>query len=481
MNEQSSSSQQSELALMHLKFGDGDVDGLRNIVEGDVVVFGADGYHKARQGFVKNYQAFPQIIVYCQVDDDVREAIQFAKDFKLMPVCRAGGHNTAGYAVNDEMIIDVSRINHIKVDREKKRATVGAGVTFGRLNAVLNRYGLHVPGGGCDEVAVAGFMLGGGYGYTSMMFGMNCDSVVEARVALADGRIVTASEKSEQDLFWALRGGTGNNFGVLLEVTYELHELGELSGFGIRWRLGFDEEGAERIGNVLHRLQKYFTGPKAPPELGHQSTLNFIDDQPYLVLRGIYNGSPEDGARVIEPLLKTDGAEQDIDWRRGTYLDLNGNLNGDPMVPDVVIGYTRTQADSRYVEKPLEAREWAELARYFQGSPNRGNFVGLEAYGCKISEVKPSATAFVHRHASFDVYIWVFWQDETEERKSLKFLEEFRGVMDRLGSSHAYQNYPNRANSEYHEMYWGENLRKLQDIKRHYDSYNLFSYGQSVL
>jgi len=81
--------------------------------------------------------------------------------------------------------------------------------------------------------------------------------------------------------------------------------------------------------------------------------LNFIDDEPYLVLRGMFNGSLEEGKRLIKPLLDTEDAEQDVEWRRGTYMDLNGTLNSDPPVPDVVT-HTRTQADSRYVERQLK-------------------------------------------------------------------------------------------------------------------------------
>src|SRR4029078_1088867 len=90
-----------QLPPMHLNFPDRAAEKLRERVHGQVVVRGThDGYHQARQGFVMNYQSFPQIIVYCEVESDVREALHFAKKYALSPVCRAGGHNTAGYRVN---------------------------------------------------------------------------------------------------------------------------------------------------------------------------------------------------------------------------------------------------------------------------------------------------------------------------------------------------------------------------------------------
>jgi FAD/FMN-containing dehydrogenase len=465
---------------MALKFSAADASRLQAAIQGSVITMGGEQYHQARQGFVVNYQAFPQIIVYCEIFNDVAAALAFAHKHGLVPVCRSGAHNTAGYSVNDEMVIDISRINYVIVERNKKEAVVGAGTTFGRLNAILESNGVHVPGGGCDDVAVAGFMQGGGYGFTSMIFGMNCDSVVAATVMLADGTIVVASETSEPELFWALRGGTGNNFGVLLEITYKVQELRDLWGFGIRWRLGQDDAGAKRVSAALAFLQARYTGSAAPAGFGHQSTLNFVGKEPYLLLRGMYYGESERGEALVADLLRTDGAELDIKGRRGSYSELNDFLNGHPDVPEVV-PHTRTQADSRYIERRLSTDEWFSLAKFFQKSPNLGNFIGLEAYGGAIAMVEPSASAFLHRRAAFDVYIWVFWLNDDEKYESLTFLEGFRKVLEPLGNGHAYQNYQNRANAGYREMYWGSNLPRLVRAKEHYDPTHLFRFGQTIV
>jgi FAD/FMN-containing dehydrogenase len=464
---------------MELKFSAAAATRLQSDIQGTVVLTGADTYHVARQGFVVNYQAFPQIIVYCEVFSDVAAALAFARQCGLAPVCRAGGHNTAGYSVNDEMVVDVSRISYVVVDRSAKRAVVGAGTTFGRLNAVLDSYRLHVPGGGCDDVAVAGFMQGGGYGYTSMIYGMNCDSVVEAVVMLADTSTVVASKDSHADLFWALRGGTGNNFGVLLQVTYRLQELDDLWGFGIRWPLGNDLRGAKRVSAALQLLQSKYTGAAVPAHVGHQSTLNFIDKKPYLLLRGMYAGDSTEGQKLIAPLLDTEGAECDIPGRRGRYTDLNTFLNSHPDVPTVAPN-TRTQADSLYIERQLHSDEWCTLARYFQTSSNFGNFIGLEGYGGAIAGLAPSDTAFLHRRVTFDVYIWVFWLNDAQEIESLSFLEGFRQVVLPLSNGHAYQNYQNRHNDNYRAMYWGDNFHRLLEIKHRYDPGGVFSYGHTI-
>jgi len=464
---------------MEWKFPAAAANKLQDEVRGTVVLPSDHDYHSARQGFVANFQTFPQIIVYCEVFADVAAALLFAQYWKLSPVCRAGGHSTAGYSVNDEMVIDVSRLSYVVVDLKARRAVVGAGTTFGRLNAALDMYGLHLPGGGCDDVAIAGFMQGGGYGYTSMLYGMNCDSVIEASVMLADGSIVVTNDHRHEDLLWALQGGTGNNFGVLLQVTYRLHELSKLWGFGIRWRLGNDVFGAKRVGSALALLQSKYTGKSAPPHFGHQSTLNFVGKEPYLLLRGMYAGDPNEGKRLVAQLLETEGAECDIAWRLDRYTELNSYLNSQPDVP-LVAPNTRTEADSRYIERRLDVDEWMTIVAHFQKSPNLGNFIGLEGYGGSIAKLTSSATAFWHRNAQFDIYIWVFWLDDQEMAQSLRFLDEFRSIVSPLSNGHAYQNYPNRSTRNYQWMYWGGNLPRLLEIKKKYDPEGVFSYGHSI-
>jgi len=468
----------TDLPSMEANFPSTAVEALRGELQGSIVLAGDDNYHLTRQGFVVNYQAFPQIIVYCQVARDVAMALAFARRWKLSPVCRSGGHNAAGYAVNDEMVIDLSPMSYVVVDSKHKLATVGAGTTFGRLNATLETFGLHLPGGGCDDVAIAGYMQGGGFGFTSQLYGMNCDCVREALVMLADGSLVVASEACNRDLFWAIRGGTGNNFGVLIEVTYQLVDTGPLWGFGVNWTIGRRGETAGQVAAAIESLQNGFTGAAAPPGLGHQSSLNFNDGEPYLYVRGIYAGTPEDGKRLIQPLLQTEGADFDID-RIGTYNELNDYLNSNPDVPQIS-PHTRTEADSRYTERELSRFEWLKLIELFVRSPNQANFICLEGYGGAIRAVDPAATAFRHRRALFDVYSWIFWQSEEEEAASLAFLEDFRRVLTPLSNGHAYQNYPNRRNQDYRRMYWGESYPRLASVKQKYDRDNLFRFGQTV-
>jgi len=462
---------------MEPKFPATAVATLRQQLTGEAVLAGDDKYHLARQGFVVNFQAFPEIIVYCAVISDVAAALEFACAWDLRPVCRAGGHNTAGFCNNNDLVIDVGRMNDVVVDVERRRVTAGAGASMGKLNAALDTFALHVPAGGCSDVAVGGYMQGGGYGFTSQIYGLNCDNAIEALVMLADGTLLRASESENEDLFWAVRGGTGNNFGVLLQVTYKLHDPGPLWGFGFNWPLAGGAEQRERAAAALEAVQNGFTGEATPTGVGHQTGLNFVDGAPSMFLRGIVRGTPESGRRALAPLFELGGAF-DID-KVDRYAALSDYLESNPDVPQIA-PHTRTVADSRITERLLRKEEWATLLEMFVASPNGANFIHLESYGGAIRKVAPTATAFWHRLARFDVFTWVFWQNERQEAATRNYLEAFRRVMAPLSNGHACQNYPNRDSADYRWMYWGENFPRLLAVKDRYDPDQLFDFEQAI-
>jgi FAD/FMN-containing dehydrogenase len=459
---------------------------------GSVVLASSEGYDHMRQDFLRTYQAVPQIICYCEVPRDVQICLAFADAHELTPVCRSGGHSTAGYSVNDQMVIDVSRISYVAVDETSRTARVGAGTNFAKLNAELTPYKLHVPGGGCPSVCVAGFMQGGGYGFTSQMYGMNCDNVIECRVALADGTIVTANDRQHRKLFWALRGGTGNNFGVLLEITYRLHELDEIWGFGMTWPLETEEE-RQHAAQVLETWQNEYTGANAHPDMGTQLFIVDLEREnpaalgtlkPELVVRGMYKGDHKACAAALEALtdLCHDPAKPFDIWESGSYEYLNMYLMSYPTdLPNVPMN-VRAVVESRIIADPLRTSDWSTLIDYFLGAQRGALMIAMESYGGAINVPEPDEMAFEHRNALMDLFVWSFWMYESDRSRAEVLVEKFRKVVDPLSNGRAYQNYPNRSTPKdaYGELYWGNNYRKLQKVKLKYDPKPLFQYPQMV-
>jgi FAD/FMN-containing dehydrogenase len=471
-----------------LKFNDRQLASLTSQIVGRIVLPQDPSYSSDRQGFMSAFQHFPQIIVFCAGFSDVVACLRFAKEVGLHVVCRSGGHSVAGFSVNNGMVIDVSGISYVRVDQRRQVAAIGAGTEFGRVNAELDLFGLHLPGGGCETVCVAGYMQGGGYSFTSLMYGMNCDQVIGVQMARADGQIVTASADQNEDLFWAVRGGTGNNFGVLLEVQYTLRQLGPLWGFGFKWPLT-TVRGMDAAIKAVTTWHEHFTGDRVPANLGHQALLVCTQDAhdkelaPYFVVRGLFNGSEADCRKALDPLFSLPHAETRRDiWRQGTYRDLNDYLLNFPTeLPANVPASARALAKSHIVDRHLSADEWSRIVDLFRASPNSNNFIGLEAYGGAINRVAPDATAFWHRRSTTDMFLFAFWMYEDDRSGAETYLTDFDRVVAPLGSGHSYQNYPNRDQLDFGRRYFGGNLERLMQVKKQYDPDDLFSFPQGLL
>lgn len=459
---------------------------------GKVTLSGGTGYNDARMGFMHTYQSYPQIIANCVCETDVVAALKFARESRLKVVARSGGHSTAGFSVNDQVVIDTSGISHVLIDREARIARVGPGTPFRKLNLMLDAVGLHVPGGGCETVCVAGYMQGGGYGFTSRLYGMNCDNVVGLTLVLADGTVVRARPGHHDDLFWAVRGGTGNQFGVLVDVEYRLVERGHLFGFGLRFPLTSKAE-VETASRVLADLQTFYSDGGVP-KIGLQSLIMYLptagklDGQvPGLNVRGVYDGTMAEAKAALGPILAhvADEQQQIEIWKSGSYLHLNEillqtvNPPGNDM-PSVSFN-TKPLADCRIVAEHHPPERWREVLEHFLKTPDKTTFVAVEYYGGAINELAPDANAFVHRRASLDLFAWSFWTFDSNKQRAVDWLEEFGRIAQSMGNGHRYQNYPRRGNPDFREHYFGTNLGRLMDIKLKYDPHNLFDYEQGLL
>jgi FAD binding domain/Berberine and berberine like len=465
-------------ALSGLGLSPRELEELQRRIRGKVVAPGMPEYAKARIGNPVYPHTFaPKLVVYCAVPNDIAVCLEAARRHQWRTTCRSGGHSSAGFSVNNGLVIDVSLMNHVAVDLRRRRANVGAGTTLGELNSVLDTYGLHVPGGTCNDVGVAGHMMGGGYGFTSRQYGLNCDNVVGVKVMLADGTIVEGTPKLNPDLHWAVRGGTGNQFGVLLDVTYELAEVYELWGFCLRW------DGAD-AAQVLAELQSGYMRNGAADALGYLAVFTTFSGKPGLAVVGTYNGPANEGRQQLAALQSIGSASLTIDTT-DTYANLNeALLKVLPGIPDPPQGQAVYEAkQASYIARPLGADGWQRVIDFYGSTPNPYNIVVIEPYGGAISRYPVEDSAFVHRAVDMDFFVDSFWvgqPDGPERKPAEEWLAQYLEVVRPWSNGHVYQDYPLRHLADYRSAYWGDAFPSLLAVKQKYDSGNLFDFEQSI-
>lgn len=201
----------------------------------------------------------PAVVIQPTSAAEVATAVSLARDQGLLMSVRGGGHNIAGTSIAENgFALDMARMRAVTVDAARRIATVGPGCRLGDVDGATQEVGLATVLGFVSETGVAGLTLGGGWGYLTRRFGWTVDNLEEVEIATADGALRVANADSDSDLFWALRGGSGN-FGVVTRFRFRLHPVGPMvTGGMIVW-------SATRIDEVLAAYHEMTSA--APREL----------------------------------------------------------------------------------------------------------------------------------------------------------------------------------------------------------------------
>src|SRR3954468_11253167 len=203
-------------------------DGIQGTFSGDLYRPGDPGYEEARQVWNGMIDRRPALVGTPSDEDGVRALVNLAREKDLPLAVRGGAHSISGHGTCEAGVVnDLSLLKSIEVDPAAHIDRAGGGAKWGEVDDETRRHGLPVTGGRDPDTGIAGLTLASGSGWLERMYGLTSDSLLSARVVLADGSLVTASPFQNEDLFWALRGG-GGNFGVVTEFTYALHELGPM-------------------------------------------------------------------------------------------------------------------------------------------------------------------------------------------------------------------------------------------------------------
>jgi hypothetical protein len=261
--------------------------------KGRLILPGDHDYYSARKIWNAKYDRHPAMIARCATAEDVVRSVEFAHQQNLAVSIRSGGHDQAGYSTNDGgMVIDLGGLNEIKVDRERKTVVCGGGVLVGELYAAVTPTGMGVVSGGCASVGIGGLTLGGGQSGISSKYGLACDNVISMEVVTADGRLLFAQATEHPDLFWALRGGSGN-FGVVTRFEYRLVPGNRLLAGTLTYPIAKRRE--------VMRFHRDFIS-SAPDELTTYTVFGIPLTDDVFGISATYCGDLQEGEKVLNPL-----------------------------------------------------------------------------------------------------------------------------------------------------------------------------------
>jgi FAD/FMN-containing dehydrogenase len=436
-------------------------------VAGELVLKGDPSYEEARRVWNAMVDRRPALILRCRGTADVVRAVNFAREHGLPLSVRGGGHNLAGNAVCDDgLVLDLSLMKEVRVDPERRVATAQAGVTLREFDVKTQEFGLATPGGIVSGTGLAGLTLGGGFGYAMRTYGLACDNLLGLEVVTADGRVVRANARENQDLFWAARGG-GGNFGVVTSLEFKLHAVGHILFGHVIYPI-------DRAREAFQFFRKFMEG--APDEFnGGPALLKSPEGVPVAAIGAAYFGPIQEGERILRPLREF-GTPLLDEIRPTAYLSHRDGF--DAYYPSGLRNYWKSCFLKDMSDEAIDM-----MIHHFGRTTSRRPAVAIETLGGAVARVGRDETAFDHRDAPFSLIITASWDNPAEDMAHRTWAREVFQAMQPYSTGGVYVNYLQEESDEGRarvESAYGTKYERLAALKRKYDPGNLFRFNQNI-
>jgi FAD/FMN-containing dehydrogenase len=441
---------------------------------GKVIKPGDSNYDEARKIWNAMIDRKPALIVQVANAADVTSAIKFASESQLDITIRGAGHNIAGNSICDGgLMIDFSAMKQTRVDPEKKVAFVEPGATLKDFDGETQKYDLATPIGINSTTGIAGLTLGGGFGWLTRKYGMTVDNLLSAEVVTVDGKKLIASEKENTDLFWAIRGG-GGNFGVVTQFEFKLYPVGPQIIAGL---LVFPFNQAKK---VLKQYKDFIL--ECPAEFNAWVVLRKAPPLTFL---------PEDVHNkevVVLPVFVLDDfttGEKLIESMRGF-----GNLIGQHIEQQPYINWQQTfdpllTPGARNYWKSHNFTELSDdvldlLIEYSGKLPTPQCEIFIVCLDGKINSIPVDAMAYPGRELKFILNVHGRWDDPEQDKICIDWACEFFNATAMYASAGAYVNFMTGEEHDRVKKAYGTNYKRLSEIKKKYDPFNLLRYNQNI-
>ena len=448
---------------------------------GDVIGPHNPAYEAARQESNRRIQRFPEYIDFCASVQDVQNAVRWSREHRRPLRSRSGRHSYEGFSVlNAGVVIDVSTMHSVVLDRASLTAEIGAGATLGQVYDALWAQGMvTIPGGGCTGVGIAGLTLGGGFGFLDRLYGLTCDSLEAVQLVTARGTVIRADGTQHPDLYWACRGGGGGNFGVATSFRFRVQPIDYVTVFSIVWPWS-------AIRTVFQAWQAW-----ADPEaLDLRLTPILIlpaASAGYVNVIGEFVGPQAELEAHIAPLLAA-ATPSDVRIVYETYIEAVHRFVGSAPAADghrwsadrpADAALDRFKNTSAFQFEPFGASAIDVLITHLERAPSPNAEVQFNLHGGAEGRVAPAATAYPWRQARTSLQYQTYWSDPAEGPALIRWVEGFRHAMLPYTRG-AYVNYIDIDIADWPTAYYGDNLARLLAVQRAYDPDNVFDFPQAL-
>ncbi len=447
---------------------------LRARFRGALLRPGEEGYEPARRVWNGAIDRRPALIARCAGADDVVTAVRYAREHDLLVSVRGGGHAVAGHAVCDDgMMIDLSLLKGVTVDPAARTATASAGLLWSEFDKATQPHGLATTGGIISHTGIGGLTLGGGLGHLMRKHGLTVDNLLAADVVTANGERLHVAAESEPDLFWGLRGGSGN-FGIVTSFTYRLHPVGPMVLAGpIVWPIA-------QAADVLNDLRGLTA--EAPDELGITVAARMAPPMPILpaerygtpvlIVIPVWAGDIAAGQRAVEPLRKL-GTPLAEAVRPMPYLAVQSML--DLGAPHGMHYYWKSHRLPKLADAVIEAIVAGVASQTSPFSQIAGWAMGGAA--CRVD---PDATAVGAREGGFELNVTAAWPAPAGPAdRHRAWVREHWETM-RPHSVGVYANFLSDESAEETQAAYGTRLARLIAVKDRYDPTNFFRLNANI-
>ena len=437
---------------------------LRASLSGDVLAPSDRDYERARLCFNLLIDRRPAAIARCVDAGDVATALAFAQEHDLEIAVRGGGHNPAGHcAVDDGLVIDLSRMRNVEVDPEARIAVSGGGATWTDFDAATQAHGLVTPGGVVGSTGVAGLALGGGIGHLTAQYGLTCDNLIAAELVTPAGEVVRANGDETPELLWGIRGG-GGNFGVATRIKFRLHPLERVVG-------GLLDYAGDEVREALRIFRDVDAG--AGNELSCQAQLT-VDDSltPALTIAPCYTGPDQDPeehrALRSAPGLVSDGV------RSQGFLDQQ-------RVFDPGYGVDRNYWKGHFVRELPDGLIDTLLERMAAMGRPPGAIL-IESLRGAPKDVDPASAALGYRDAAFNISVMASWIDPALDDEHIAWARQTAAAIEPWSFSGGYANYmqADEPLDRVRAAFGPDSFDRVRALKTRYDPGNVLHRNQNI-